>query len=175
MIIHNFGLFWERASVEWGSGPRGQLRGFVGQRDEPIDFAHQAGIYLLYEGFDTATHRVVYVGQAGLGRNARGLYRRLEDHTTDTFLWNRWTRFSWFGIYNVGKKGELVHRHSDKGVHTHVREVLDQLEGCMMSVLEPVLNKQGPHWRGAVEYTQYKGEDYDPGDPFHRYTPPPRT
>ena len=38
-----------------------------------------------------------------------------------------------------------------------------------MSVLEPPLNAQGPRWKDAREYSQYKGEDYDPGDPFRRF------
>ena len=121
MIIRNFGLLWERASVEWGPGSKGHLRGFLRQRDEPVDFSQQAGIYLLYEGLDPATHRVVYVGQAGLGKHAKGLYKRLEEHTIDS-LWNRWTRFSWFGIYAVGKKGVLVHTRSDKRLKSSVRE-----------------------------------------------------
>jgi hypothetical protein len=143
----------------------------VGQRDEPFDFASQAGIYLLYEGLDPSTHRVVYVGQAGLGKSRKGLYKRLQDHTKDT-LWNRWTRFTWFGVYAVGKQGALVHVSSDKKIKSSVREVLDHIEGCFLSVLEPHLNAQGPRWKDAQEYSQYKGEDYDPGDPFRRFKPP---
>jgi hypothetical protein len=108
-VIQNFGLFWERDHIEWGSrgqGHAGHLKGYVKNPQFPVDFREQRGIYVLYEGDNIATQRAVYVGQAGAGQN--DLFHRLRDHNTKE-LWNRWQRFSWFGFLNVGNTRELVH------------------------------------------------------------------
>jgi hypothetical protein len=49
--------------------------------------------------------------------------------------------------------------------------MLNHLESCLLSVCEPQLNAQGPRWKGAQEYWQYEGEDYDLDDPFRRFAP----
>jgi hypothetical protein len=168
MLIRNYGLLWERSHVEWGRpGRAGQLRGFGNPfRNYPVtDFSLQAGIYVLYDGLDTATHRVVYVGQAGLGRSGDGLYRRLHEHAVGR-LWNRWTRFSWFGIYAVGKRKTVTYAKSSKRLKASVNDVLNHIEAALLAILEPSLNAQRPRWKDAVEYFQYMGEDYDAGDPL---------
>jgi hypothetical protein len=111
ILIRAFGLFWERDQIDWGS--RGRAGHLLGYRDHPgtqIDFRDQRGIYVLYEGASIAHQRVVYLGQAGAG--TRSLFHRLRDHRDDE-LWNRWQRFSWFGLLGVGTGGALV--HSKKG------------------------------------------------------------
>jgi hypothetical protein len=177
MLIRNYGLLWERSKVEWGRrGSRGRLRGYgYPFRNRPnVDFAEQAGIYVLYEGLDPATHRVVYVGQAGMGKSGAGLYRRLHDHTEDN-LWNRWTRFSWFGIYEVGKNQRLIGVDSRKRVQVSVHDVLNHVEAALLSILEPPLNAQRARWKDAVPYWQYIGEDYDRGDPHGFRASPDRS
>jgi hypothetical protein len=167
MLIRNYGLLWERAMIDWGRpGVSGQLRGHgYPMRDYPTtDFALQAGIYVLYDGIDTATQRVVYTGQAGIGKSGKGLYRRLHDHTND-HLWNRWTRVSWFGIYAIGKKNKLTHISSTKALKASVEDVLNHVEAALLSILEPHLNAQRARWKDAVQYYQYL-ENYNPGDPY---------
>lgn len=168
MLIRNYGLLWERSKVEWGRrGALGSLRGYgYPLRNYPdTDFAQQAGIYVLYEGLDPATHKVIYIGQAGMGKSGAGLYRRLHDHTDD-HLWNRWTRFSWFGIYEVEKDQRLKGAQSGKRVQVSVQDVLNHVEAALVSLFEPPLNAQRAKWKDAVQYYQYMGEDYDRGDPY---------
>jgi uncharacterized protein (UPF0248 family) len=146
-IIKNYGRFWNREQVDWGTrGRTGTLRGYK-KRSESVDFRGQAGVYILYEGDSIPTHRVTYIGQAD------DLFIRLRQHRTD-HLWNRWQRFSWFGIYSVGKSGNLVHANAKKRVQADVGTLLNELEGVLSVTIEPLLNKRGPNWKGVEEYFQ---------------------
>jgi len=177
MLIRNYGLLWERSKVMWGGpGISASLRGFgYPFRVYPLtDFADQAGIYVLYEGLDPATHRVSYIGQVGMGKSGAGLYRRLHDHTED-HLWNRWTRFSWFGIYEVGKNQRLIRVQSSKRVTVSVHDVLNHVEATLLSLLEPPLNAQRGKWKDAVQYSQEWTADYDRGDPYGFRSRPDRS
>lgn len=88
------------------------------------------------------------------------MFLRLREHTDD-HLWNRWQRFSWFGIYDVGVAGKLVHVNYEKAVHTDVLTVLSELEGVLSVSLEPLLNKRGPNWKDVDEYFQIRGDEED--------------
>ena len=159
-VIQNFGLFWERDEIEWGttgSGNLGHLKGYRSKPSSTVDFREQRGIYVLYEGGDIVSQRVSYVGQAGSGLN--DLFHRLRDHRDDD-LWNRWQRFSWFGFLAVGAGHTLVHKKRSAIGKIGFGTALDQVEAVIMALLEPIKNKQGPRWRGAIEYYQLcKGDD----------------
>jgi hypothetical protein len=153
-IIQNFGLFWERSEIQWGTrgrGRAGDLKGFATSPRTPVDFREQRGIYVLYEGTSIATHRVIYIGQAGAG--TRDLFHRLRDHREDE-LWNRWQRFSWFGFLAVGAAKELIHVNKAAVSKVGFSTALDQVEAVLISLFEPVKNQQGPRWKGATEYFQ---------------------
>lgn len=146
---------WERSAVAWSGvrGNAGHLRGMgpigVAKKDQiQADFREQIGVYVLYKG-----ERVVYVGQAGAGSNT--LYTRLKNHLTD-HLADRWDRFSWFGIRNVNKDGSLSKQQGELNRILKADDILDLIEGLMMNILEPPLNKQGPRWKGVNQYYQHK-------------------
>ena len=158
-IIKNYGLRWLRSKVDWGGpGRSGSLlgRSVRARRSDGVDFREQIGIYVLYEpGFAP-----VYVGQAGFG-NAY-LFARLKNHRND-HLRDRWEYFSWFGFRDVGKNGALFERQSgDARTSLRYIDALDELEGVLIQVLEPRLNKQGPKWqRSADEYVQVGPDEVD--------------
>jgi hypothetical protein len=160
-IVQNYGLFWERETVTWGTPGgkgkgKGHLRGYLKAESASVDFRDQRGIYILYEGQSIAQQRVVYIGQAGAG--AKTLFNRLSDHRKD-HLWNRWQRFSWFGLLDVGKGNVLTHADKSGVGHLGVSVALNQIEGILIALLEPLQNKQGPKWAGANEYFQLDGEN----------------
>lgn len=162
-MIKTFGIFWERDRICWGGkgkGNQGHLRGYeswnwtrnaaVGVRD----FRYQAAVYVLYEGRDPATQRVIYVGQT------RKLFSRLRHHHRGQ-LWNRWQRFSWFGFYDVSTKDEggVVHVDPTKGLHADVTSALVMFEGMLIKLLEPPLNMKREQWPSATEYFQCPDSD----------------
>ena len=150
MLIRNYGLFWLRDRIHWGAGKnRGHLKGILSTRrtDEPVDFRYQQGVYALYdEGF-----RLVYVGQAGVGKNR--LFSRLKQHRID-HLAQRWSRFSWFGVLDVRDNLQLA--NSGKMSRPKLNEVLNHIEGILISVSEPPHNRQGGRFGEDVsQYLQY--------------------
>ncbi|WP_342150266.1 GIY-YIG nuclease family protein [Methylorubrum sp. SB2] len=151
-IIKNYGLRWARESVNWGApGRAGSLDGKLAtlKSSAVIDFRDQIGIYVLYEeGFIP-----VYTGQAGVG-TAR-LFARLKNHQND-HLRDRWSYFSWFGFRAVTEAGELSERQNpDATTSLKYSEALSEIEGILIEVLEPRLNKQGARWQqNAEEYVQ---------------------
>lgn len=158
-IIKNYGLRWVRNKVEWGSrgkGKEGKLNGRKASEKSGsiIDFREQIGIYVLYE----PNYIPVYIGQAGNG-NAR-LYNRLNTHQVN-HLRDRWTHFSWFGFSEIEDDETLA--TSPGNISLTFPEALGEIEGILIQVLEPRLNKQGPKWQQtATEYVQWGYEDDDP-------------
>lgn len=154
LIVQNYGVFWERSHVDFGSkgpGGKGTLKGFRRRAPVPVDFSRQRGIYVLYEGSDINTQRVVYVGQTGAG--AQRLLKRLRDHTND-HLWNRWQRFSWLGFLPVTEDHQLDDASERLFSEVVLGSALDQMEATLIQLLEPLMNKQGPKWHGARQYFQ---------------------
>lgn len=158
-FIKNYGLFWERELVRWGSkgpGNPGALIGYKANSSKPVDFRDQAGVYVLYDGADIPSLKVTYVGQVGRAKGD-SLLGRLRNHTRD-HLWNRWTRFSWFGVFAIGKGNKLVHTKVTKVIHPQLSDVVDHLEGVLITMLEPPKNKRGANWKAtaspAVEFFQ---------------------
>ena len=153
MTIKNYGLMWDRDSVRW-VGTRGNAASLMGQgpignpiKDQvEVDFREQIGVYILYRN-----ESVVYVGQAGAGNST--LLSRLRNHLTD-HLADRWDKFSWFGVRSVNKSGTLSIRKGELKRRLKANEILDLLEGLLINVVEPPLNKQGAKWSGIEQYFQ---------------------
>ena len=146
MLIRNFGHLWERKYINFGR-PVGHLRGSHNRLE--ADFRQQIGIYLLSD----KDLLPVYVGQTGMG-NSR-LLARLKQHSTD-HLRNRWAHFSWFGFRGVNKTGALsAVDTATKVFKVKGGELLNEIEGALITALEPKLNKQGAKWKTVVhEYRQ---------------------
>lgn len=159
-LLKNYGMFWERDRVNWGTkGKRGSLMGYrrwVSNQPQCLrDFRDQAGVYVLYEGANIASQRVLYVGETGMG--SQRLFHRLRQHTRD-HLWNRWQRFSWFGIFDIAGSHASGVKFADpsKILRPSVGEALVQLEGILITLFETPKNRQGPRWTSKVQqFFQY--------------------
>lgn len=154
-FIANYGLFWRRDRVEWGTrgrGNAGSLLGYAAGAEVGVDFRQQAGVYVLFDGADIPSLKVTYVGQVGR-RATDSLLGRLREHQRD-HLWNRWTRFSWFGVHPVGRAGTLIRTSVSRRHNGALAGVIDHLEGVLITMLEPPLNKRGANWDGATQFFQ---------------------
>lgn len=150
-IIKNFGLLWNRDHL--GNDLLGYWRK---DRSIVVDFKKQIGIYILYN----KNHEAVYVGQAG---SKYGLYQRINVHCKDS-KWLRWEYFSWFGFLDRDQEtGQLV---KSKGYlpKYEYSSALTDIEGLLIKVVEPSLNKKGCTFDGAEEYRQCVQET-EPDDP----------
>lgn len=150
-IIKNYGFLWERKYIYRGSGGdgnAGHLRGFASNNRE-TDFREQIGVYVLYD----RNQQIVYVGQAGNG-NAT-LFTRLKNHMSGG-LWNRWEYFSWVGFRDVNASGALSNQQNVDSAVSGFKysDALNEIEGILIEVIEPKLNKQSGRLKGAVEYFQ---------------------
>lgn len=156
-IIKNYGFLWERKYIcrgTGGDGNAGHLRGSTSGK--PIaDFRDQIGVYVLYD----KNQSIVYVGQAGNG-NAT-LFTRLKNHMTGA-LWNRWEYFTWIGFRDVNGNGNgnlSNMQNVDSAVSGFkYSDALDEVEGILIEVIEPKLNKQSGRLKNAVEYFQIVDE-----------------
>jgi len=149
MIIQNYGLHWKRVGIGWGRkgpGSPGVLlgRNFKVKKSPVVNFRQQAGIYILQDAF-----RPVYIGQTGRG-NQR-LWSRLRGHARGQ-LAERWDRFSWFGIFPVA--GDKLSEKLSDDIKTTLSFVLDHLEGALIAVTEPPLNRKGPNFGDTVQFAQ---------------------
>jgi len=160
-IIKNYGLRWSRHNVEWGSkgkGNEGKLNGkkATSKSSGEVDFRNQIGVYVLYE----SNYTPIYIGQAGNG-NAK-LFDRLKLHKID-HLRDRWTHFSWFGFCAVDDRRRCLVQKDNQEIKLSVKSALNEIEGILIQVLEPRLNKQGPRFqKTADEYVQWGYDDQDP-------------
>jgi hypothetical protein len=150
MLVQNYGLFWRREDVFWGK-PKvmGHLKGVLAKEtsSKPVDFRNQAGVYVLYD----ENFRIVYVGQAGAGKQF--LFSRLKQHQKDA-LAQRWTRFSWFGVKWVRKNKKLAAGARQHSVKTG--DILNHIEAILISSAEPAHNRQGGRFGDDVEqYLQF--------------------
>jgi hypothetical protein len=96
----------------------------------------------------------VYVGQAGNG-NAT-LFTRLKNHMTGA-LWNRWEYFTWIGFRGVNTDGSLSNWQNVDSAVSGFRysDALNEVEGILIEVIEPKLNKQSGRLKHATEYFQF--------------------
>ena len=144
-----YGLYWDRAEVNWNPGrgrQRGGLRGLAGDGSAPVDFSNQAGIYILYNGMTP-----VYVGRTSADNNA--LLGRLTAHHNDDRKGARWDKFSWFGFRPVNDEGQLV--TADTSVSTDL--LITFLEAVMIEAFLPPLNNKGGDLLGTM-YEQVEDE-----------------
>ena len=142
LIIHSFGMYWQRDLVVWRNDPK--MFGKQQALSKPVDFGKQKGIYILYDH-----HTVVYIGRS----IDRPLGRRLFEHTADR-LGSRWNRFSWFGLLGVTQEGNL----RETALNTSLASLVATLEALLIETLEPPQNrKRGDDFSGN-EYIQ----DIDP-------------
>ena len=162
MLIQNYGLFWQRDSVDWGrpgSGNAGTLMGKPAskRRADPVNFRYQRGVYALYDD----RFKIVYVGQAGRSENDR-LFSRLKRHKSD-HLAQRWTRFSWFGLLPV-KNRDVDDSFEPRLPAT--QDVLDHIEAILLATTEPPLNLQrGRFGKKVLQYIQWADSaEYDDED-----------
>lgn len=153
-IIKNFGFLWERRYINRGAGGGGNA-GSLGEfrhgaKNKIIDFREQIGVYALYD----ESRAIVYVGQAGNG-NAN-LFQRLKQHMKGSNLWNRWVYFSWVGFKEVNANGSLSMKQSESARVGGFKysDALNEIEGILIELIEPKLNKQGGKLKNAVEYYQ---------------------
>ena len=154
-IIKNYGFLWERKNIfrgTGGSGNTGHLEGKANGKPK-ADFREQIGVYVLYD----KNQNIVYVGQAGNG-NAT-LFSRLKNHM-DGALWNRWEYFTWVGFRGVTKSGVLDDRQKVESSISGYKysDALNEIEGILIEVIEPKLNKQSGRLQKAVEYFQVLDE-----------------
>jgi hypothetical protein len=135
-IIKNMGYMWHRKYVNWEGGRKLFGSPEVG-KGKDVNFADQAGIYVLYD----RNLQPIYVGQTGSGKTI-GLFDRLRDHTHDE-LFCMWERFSWFGFYSVN----TVEGGVDKGfddefeIETDVNELMNIIETLIIRTCRPSFNK----------------------------------
>lgn len=160
-IIKNFGFLWERKYINRGAGGvgnAGNLSGFRhGAKGKIIDFREQIGVYALYD----ETRTIIYIGQAGNG-NAN-LFQRLKQHMKGSNLWNRWAYFSWVGFKVVNANGTLSLKQSvsAKVGGFKYSDALNEIEGILIELIEPKLNKQGGKLKHAIEYYQDIPDEQD--------------
>lgn len=139
-FLNAFGMFWRREEVDWEQ--RGQtLLGAQLKAAQPINFADQVGVYILYSG-----DRVTYVGRVTEPR----LGPRLWDHTRDR-LTGRWDRFSWFGVRAVADDGSLGHVPAG---NFSVEMLVATMEALLIEGLEPPQNRRRGDGFNATEFIQ---------------------
>jgi hypothetical protein len=151
-----------RPVLATGTGEMGQARQrryrdtfrFPHCNEGEVDFREQRGVYVLCDD----NFKMLYVGQAGYG-NQR-LYQRLHQHRTDA-LGERWSKFSWFGIDPV--RGRIGHKHlqETEPASAEVGTVLNHLEAILIAAAEPMLNRQGGKFGGALQFYQFYEEAED--------------
>jgi hypothetical protein len=153
--IKSYGNLWERKYIHFGSqGKPGSMLGHNSRVDD-VDFRDQIGIYILYD----KNMKMVYVGQAGNGK--ANIFSRIKQHTDD-HLWNRWEYCSWYGFKSVNKDSTLSQKdHVEKSFQISGSDLLNELEGLLITVIEPTLNKQGAKWSGVEEFYQEIHEDLE--------------
>ncbi len=139
-LINAFGMFWRRPEVSWQTrNPR--LLGVQQSGSKAVDFAMQAGVYILYDG-----DRIVYVGRVTEPR----LATRLWEHTRDR-LTGRWDRFSWFGVRAVGEDGALG---PVPEVGIDIATLIATMEALLIEGLEPPQNRRRGDNFNAMEFIQ---------------------
>lgn len=139
-FLNAFGMFWRREEVDWEQ--RGQaLLGAQLKAAQPINFADQVGVYILYSG-----DRVIYVGRITEPR----LGPRLWDHTRDR-LTGRWDRFSWFGVRTAADDGTLGPVPAGNFA---VDMLVATMEALLIEGLEPPQNRRRGDGFNATEFIQ---------------------
>ena len=140
-IIQSFGIQWSRNLVHWKNNP--DIFGVQSMGAIPVNFAKQIGIYCLIDGRET-----LYVGQAF----GSSIGERLYSHTKDRHS-GRWDRFSWFGLYSVGEKGNLM-ISGENSRCISLENMCHTLEALLIEVVEPRQNRKSGNKFSGIEYNQ---------------------
>jgi len=144
-FLNAFGMFWRRDEVDWSK--HGQtLLGVQLKAAQPVNFADQVGVYILYSG-----EKVVYVGRITEPR----LGPRLWEHTRDR-LTGRWDRFSWFGVRAAEDDGTLGPL---PGESFAIDMLVSTMEALLIEGLEPPQNRRRGDGFNATEFIQRTDTD----------------
>jgi hypothetical protein len=75
-------------------------------------------------------------------------------------LYNRWQFFSWVGFKDVNADGSLsAQQNIDSGVSGFkYSDALNEIEGILIEIIEPKLNKQSGRLKSARQYYQHRDE-----------------
>jgi hypothetical protein len=78
----------------------------------------------------------------------------------DGRMWNRWGYFSWIGFKEVNADGSLSEKQSVEASVSGFKysDALNEVEGILIEVIEPKLNKQSGRLQSAREYFQVPDE-----------------
>lgn len=139
-IVTSFGIYWRRDWVAWRTIPT--LYGRQQEGSQPVDFANQIGVYLLYDA-----REVIYAGLV----IDQPLGQRLNQHLVDR-LGGRWDRFSWFGLKPLTSTGAL--EPALDPIVTSVSDMISTMEALLIEVIEPRQNRRKGDKFAAVEYLQ---------------------
>lgn len=146
-LVKAFGMFWDAQQVNWKSTAP-EILGKLPNDKKHIDFYNQKGVYVLHDGY-----RSVYVGQTTT------LGKRLKEHTNDR-KHGRWDKFSWFGFCPVkddGSFGDVAETTVDV-IDGGIRSLTTLLEGVLIEVVEPPLNRQQGKGLKGNQYMQATDE-----------------
>lgn len=132
LTVQAYGLYWERSAVRWDTGRR-ELMGKQDRYAQAVNFADQAGVYLLH-----SWNEIVYAGKTNRHKSKNGLYDRLKDHHTSVRKNDRWNTFSWFGFKAVQKDGNL----GNEPDNCSFDDIVDIIEAIFIEALLPRLNMQ---------------------------------
>ena len=146
-LVNAFGMFWDRAKVNWETEPR--ILGQQQSGSKPVNFSEQRGVYLLHD-----SQGVVYVGRT----IEQSLGKRLDQHISDR-LTGRWTRFSWFGVRPVNKDGTLKASVDFSSLNSGI--LIATMEAILIEGLEPRQNRrQGDDFK-AIEFLQVEDPELE--------------
>ena len=138
-FIQAFGMYWQRALVDWKHQP--SLCGMAQRGAKKVDFGPQKGVYLLHD-----VRHVVYVGRT----TDQTIGQRLLQHNSDR-LNGRWDRFSWFGVLPVNEDGSLGEA---AGPGLGVDDLISAMEALLIEAVEPPQNRRRGDHTTDVEYLQ---------------------
>jgi len=139
-LIQAFGISWSRDKVDFKAA-KPKLLGISMVGSDPVDFAEQTGVYILYDGA-----RCVYVGRVS---GKQRFSTRLREHTRDR-LSGRWDRFSWFGTKGVTGDGKLIEANGAISLET----LIASMEALLIEGLEPPLNRRQGDALAVAEFIQ---------------------
>ncbi len=165
-FIRNFGSFWDPRQVKWGrQNNDGTLLGrSYAINNKPVkkdtvfefNFRDQIGVYVLYD----ENENIVYIGESKSENST--IFSRIKNHYRGDIS-RRWRYFSWYGLYEINTSHDCLIQRPDK--EFNLANIAKQIEGLLLHIIEPKLNKKGPIWEGATEFIQVpvgNEDDFEP-------------
>lgn len=172
-LVGAYGLFWERALVDWNPGPgrQWQMLGAVGKNRGTLkicDFRRARGIYVLFNDYGPT-----YVG---LARGQQGFGQRLQTHTLPPKKQPKelrhapkdWSRFCLFAFDDVTPNRDATEPWATLDLKDEnsrsitVDSAVRELEALMIAALGIKAQNQmrpmsGESWRQLTKDDCYKG------------------